>query len=1003
MICTMRSAGLLLLALLTLTFGLVRTPAARGAGIAGPGFAVSDFASDFPTENRFGPMGVAFDSHGALFAVDNTDGDLYKFSPSGGLASLALVSADPIPGYLVGLAFDKAGNLYAAREQVEDGGDIAQIDPSSGAVVRVVASGFAPLGITTDPVSGDLFVTVVGGPIKRISNQTSPDPVVTDYGESLSAPDGIVFGPDGTLYTEDEGSIISMTGTASPNPGTATTVGYVAGADGLAVAETTNPNERPFLAVNSNDGSITKVDLATNPVAYTTMVSGGTRGDLTAVGPDSCLYATQFESIEKVTAGDGTCPFYPSSPFHCSNRIGAVSPATGARVAIGAVAATTVTISGRSYCAGTQVQFGNAAAVVNATVASPNTLTATVPASATGGEIKLIDRYGNTGEGKPYTIDNYRDTDGFEFVNDFGAPKNDVQFADVAAAFGAAAYDPWSLCRGCPGGRTPTTAALQILTEAQTTLEGGLCFGFAMGSLRLSQGLDRLSNTVDPRRTDPLWSESNTWSLPEWKGAREPYGQEMRHYLYAQSIRQFSVQYQDQRSAYLNGLGHSRDPRGYLYSQVGAAISRGLALISMQVHYYDPHIQASKTGEKNAWDGHELVAYRLGPRQPDGSFNIYVYDPNRPYLRQEGSNADVHQERLELSQIHVDGQGNWKFNGDFGGPAGLIWSGPIDQLAPIAFDTVRANLTPISGGGTHALATGAVVSQVSDDRGRKLYDARGELTALQDRPDVQVLALAEPGATDPPALVLAVGGSYHETILSGEQRLFSHDLDGSVSAGARSRVNLALGQGAIGVTPARATAVGLALTRHLRGGQVTVRVSGEVSGTAGLRLGRFTTITAVGTVSLAVGRVGPGPPQTFVSQSLRLGRGERLELGAPSQLDPAAHTIQAIISGHGAARRVTLTNRSSRPAVRIIRVSVHRERGHARVTVRLRTRAAHDGKVVVTVRGAGRAAATLTVAARPQLTLSVLLPAQRRGRRLRIFAVALTRDRQAGRIATAAR
>jgi hypothetical protein len=252
-------------------------------------------------------------------------------------------------------------------------------------------------------------------------------------------------------------------------------------------------------------------------------------------------------------------------------------------------------------------------------------------------------------------------------------------------------------------------------------------------------------------------------------------------------------------------------------------------------------------------------------------------------------------------------------------------------------------------------------------------------------------------------LVLAASGAYQETIVSGEQRLFSHDLDGWVSAGVRSRAQLALGQGAISVTPARSTGVGLALTRHLRGGQVTVRVSGEVSGTAGLRLGRFTTITAVGTVKLAVGRVGPGPPQTFVSKPLRLRRGERLDLGTTSQLDPASSTIQAIISGHGATRRVTLTNRASRPAVRIVRVSVHRGRGHVRVTVRLSTRAAHNGKVVVTVRGAGRAVATLTVAARPQLTLSVLLPAQRRGRRLRVLAVALARDGQAGRIATAAR
>jgi hypothetical protein len=44
-------------------------------------------------------------------------------------------------------------------------------------------------------------------------------------------------------------------------------------------------------------------------------MTDGTRGDLVAVGPDQCLYAAQIDSIEKITAADGTCPFYPTSPF----------------------------------------------------------------------------------------------------------------------------------------------------------------------------------------------------------------------------------------------------------------------------------------------------------------------------------------------------------------------------------------------------------------------------------------------------------------------------------------------------------------------------------------------------------------------------------------------------------------------------------------------------------------------------------------------------------------
>jgi hypothetical protein len=1007
-----RSKAVGLLATVVMLGALMAAPATAGAaGIASPGFAVSDFATGFPTENRFGPMGLAFDSHGTLFAVDNTDGNLYKFSPAGGLAGGPnLVSTSPITGYLIGLAFDKAGDLFVARQEVEGGGDVAQLNPATGAVIRIVVSGLEPLGLATDPVSGDLFVAADGSPIKRIVNPASENPTITDYGEPLSGPDGITFGPEGTLYTEDEGNIISITGTASPTPGVNTTVGFVSEADGIAVAETTNPNEQPFLAVNSNDGSITKVDLATTPVTYTPMVTDGTRGDLVAVGPDSCLYATQLESIEKVTAANGTCPFYPSSPFHCSNKIGGVSPATG-HVAIGGSGASIVTITGKSFCAGSQVQFGNTSAVANATMVSPSELTVTVPANATSGNLSVIDPYGNTGPGVPYTINTYRNTNGFSFVNDAGAPKGDVDFSDVAAAFGSAAYVPWSLCSHCKGSQTPTTEALQILAEAQKTLEGGLCFGLAMGSLRVSQGLDPLNSTSDPRRTAATWAAADTWALPEWQNALDPYKSQMRHYLYAQAIRQFSVQYNDQLSGYLAGLKRSANRPNYLYTQVRAALSHGLALISLQVHYHDPKTSSLNPfehipGVKNAWDGHELVAYEVEPPQPDGSFNIDVYDPNHPYLAAEDSNATLHQQELYTSQIHLDGSGNWTFNGDFAGAAGTMWNGPVDQIVPVAFDTVHGNLTPLSQGGAQAVATGAAVGQVTDAQGHTLYDAQGEPVPLQARADVQVMALAEPSATtsgpaQAPALLLDSSGTYKETVAPGTQNLFDDNLDGTLSTRAGGQGQLALGKGEIGVTPAKPSAVSLQLTRHDGGGRTTIGVAGTVTGTATLRAASTVTITASGTISLTVSRVGPGPPQTFRSVSLHLSRGERLELGALQRLDPGASTIHATVSDGGHKRTVTLINRAPRPSVRITRVSAKRGHDKTRVTVRLATAGARGGQVLVTVRGASHTATTTEIAARSRATIPLLLSAQRRGQRLRVWAVALTDGGQAGRIATA--
>jgi hypothetical protein len=979
---------------------MLGSTAAAAKGIASPGFSVSDFATGFPTFDRFGPLGIAFDSHGTLFAVDNTDGNLYRFSPAGGAADQSRVSANPIPGYLIGLAFDKAENLYVARQEVTGGGDIAQLNPATGEVIRVVASGFQPLGIATDPNTGDLFVSVENEPIKRIANPTSGSPSVTDYGETLSDPDGIVFGPDGTLYVEDEGELIATAGPSSADPGVSTNVGFVSEADGIAVAETTNPNEPPFLAVNTNDGSVTKVSFGSDSPTYTPMVTDGTRGDLTAVGPDSCLYATQLESIEKVTAADGTCPFYPTSPFHCSDRIAGVSPVS-AHVAIGTAVATTVTITGRNLCNGTKVQFGNVFAEVNASVSSPGTLSAVVPANATSGGLSLIDPYGNTGPAVPYAVDNYRNTSGFSFGNEFGAPKGDVSFDDVAAAFGSAAYATWSLCPHCPGFRTPTTEAEDVYAEAQTTLEGGLCFGFAMGSLRLSQGFDKLNKTSDPRRTAGQWSQGNTWLLPAWKGAPEPYSSQMRHYLYAQSIRQFSSQYSGQFSAYLDGLTASKSKPAYLASRVRDALGAGLALINLQVNFHDP----KRPGKgKNAWDGHQLVAYQVGAPQPDGSFNIDVYDPNHPYLAGEDSNAALHQTELETSEIHVDGAGNWRFDGNFAGAAGTVWNGPIDQIVAVPFKTVDGQLTPLSShGGSHAVASGAAVSQITDAHGRSLYNAQGELTPSPSRADVQVMALAEPSSSvtgAPPALLLNPKDTYTETLAPGTQNLFAARLDGALGASTGGRAVLALGKGQVEITPAKPGFVRLRLTRHEGDQRATIAVSGTVSGAASLRAGKSTTIVAAGTIRVAISHVGHGPPQTFQSAPFRLRRGERVELGSLRDLAAGGSTIRVTISRRGTRRSINLVNRASHPRVRIAHLTSKRRHGKTLVLLHLVTSGARGGQVLVTVRVGGRAVRALQLAARPRLAISLSLSARRGAGHVKVWAVALTRAGVAGQIAT---
>jgi DNA-binding beta-propeller fold protein YncE len=277
------------------------------------GVAVSDFATGFDTvgtsAGKLGPIGIALDHKGRLFVTDQADGWLYRFDNTGGTASSATrLGSAPLGGRPAGLAFDASDHLYVVRFQTKD---VLQVDPETGQVLRTVVRGLScPFGLAPDPVSGDLFVTEpsCNSNVMRVVNAASAAPVVVPYSSGFDGPDGITATPDGTLYVGEAGPdrLVQVSGTASSSPGQKTTLAALSGADGLAIGAGTGTRP-PFVVVNRTDGYVTFVDLRGSSPVPTDLVSGGTRGDFPAVGPDGCFYATQTDRVIKVTDPDGTC------------------------------------------------------------------------------------------------------------------------------------------------------------------------------------------------------------------------------------------------------------------------------------------------------------------------------------------------------------------------------------------------------------------------------------------------------------------------------------------------------------------------------------------------------------------------------------------------------------------------------------------------------------------------------------------------------------------------
>ncbi len=181
-----------------------------------------------------------------------------------------------------------------------------EFDPVALTVTRTISATVNPRGITTDPLTGDLYYAEAPGAVRRIATPIAASPADTVFASPGSGVyDGIAFTADGSrLYVADyntqhvlgldrAGTVVFDVSLSGHGP------------DGIAVAR---PNTviggvdfSNNVFVNSNDGTIQRIDVNTPGNPVTVVASGGTRGDFTSVGPDGCFYATQSDRVLKLS------------------------------------------------------------------------------------------------------------------------------------------------------------------------------------------------------------------------------------------------------------------------------------------------------------------------------------------------------------------------------------------------------------------------------------------------------------------------------------------------------------------------------------------------------------------------------------------------------------------------------------------------------------------------------------------------------------------------------
>jgi hypothetical protein len=318
---------------------------------------------------------------------------------------------------------------------------------------------------------------------------------------------------------------------------------------------------------------------------------------------------------------------------------------------------TRVRVTGNGFCPGTKVQVGSAEELAPATLIDPNTIEFDVPREATSGEVDVVlpDRSARYRASGHLIIDSVRNVDGFPFDN---FPLESLSLGEFTEAFGGDDLFinvnpcwPFGNCR-VPTGIIDPVAAIkwQAINQAfKRKKTSGHCFGM---SLAAQQGRKRYPAFEKMSSLGPSEGVESLLDVDHAKQASDEFLTAWVH--------------RDRSLAEQLGL-------------IEREFSEGRkVIVSVSVKNDDP----DSVYEELAPRAHALLAYDMV--QTPGSADIYVYDSNRPFLREEDRNGYVHRRRMAV--LHVDKVArtwSYAFTDEeewTGGDKGSLWAVPTGAI-----------------------------------------------------------------------------------------------------------------------------------------------------------------------------------------------------------------------------------------------------------------------------------------------------------------------------------